>query len=70
MWFDVGIGRYTTKVNPYHPDKVLWFDVGIGRYTTQLLEVMIESQLWFDVGIGRYTTGTTAGITRTSCGLM
>ena len=56
LWFDVGNGRYTTRV--FFPSKwfTLWFDVGNGRYTTVPTLTARVWRLWFDVGNGRYTT--------------
>ena len=34
LWFDVGNGRYTTKIKVRLYTNMLWFDVGNGRYTT------------------------------------
>ena len=33
LWFDVGIGWYTTVAEKVETMVMLWFDVGIGWYT-------------------------------------
>ena len=70
MWFDVGLKRYTTALEPVREPSPLWFDVGLKRYTTTQPHTQGFVWLWFDVGLKRYTTFPIRLFRFISCGLM